>query len=674
MPRDLIFGNGQLLVNLDKYLNIRDLTYPYVGQLNHVGGHRCRVGVWTADAGFSWLDDEWMRDLSYRPDTMLSDCTAKNPRIGVTLKIQHGVAPDQNLFFERISIENQWKAERRVRLFCAFDLRIDESEIGDTAFYHPYTGSMIHYKRDRFILASGRVGSSGGGENAGISCYACGIKQFGGAEGTWRDAEDGELSNNAIAQGSVDSVIGFDIALGPAAKQQLDLWIAVGVDLKSVKSLHYQVIERGLDAVVARSEAASRALLECDPPGLADLPERVVTLFRRSLLLILAQIDRGGAILASTDSDIMETARAHYSYVWPRDGALVASPLDRMGLSHVTLPFFKFCCAALDASEIRFESEHGPAAALMHKYCPDGTLGASWHPWTVLPDAREIPIQEDGSALTVWAAVQHACASPDSDSSRELYSRLILPASRFLIEHRDPKTRLPLPTWDIWEERRGIHLFTTATVIAALERTSGFAARMGDRATADRCTEAAGETRVALEELFWDPALERFVRTMTVDPATGALVKDYTIDSSMFGVFGFGALPADHPKVAATMGAIGRSLWVKVGIGGLARYEDDYYFRIAAAGDVRQVPGNPWIICTLWLAEWMIATAKTAIELEAALDLMEWAAVCALPTGILPEQINPVTYEPLSVAPLTWSHAQFLTTVLNYLDRAKLVK
>jgi GH15 family glucan-1,4-alpha-glucosidase len=301
MPRDLIFGNGQFLVNLDKYLNIRDIYFPYVGQLNHVAGHHCRVRVWAADVGFSWLGEDWQRDLAYIPDTMVSECTAKNNRLGLTLHIQHGVSPNQDIFFERISVVNHWRADRSIRLFFAFDLRIDESDIGDTAFYHPFTGSMIHYKRDRFILASGIVGDGAADqctvELRGVSRYACGIKEFGGAEGTWRDAEDGLLSGNAIAQGSVDSVIGFDIDLPSEGRERLDVWIAVGSDLDTVTSMHDRVVAQGIDPLVERSKASSRSSPAAEPDGLSDLPDRVSSLFKRSVLLMLTQIDRRGAFL-----------------------------------------------------------------------------------------------------------------------------------------------------------------------------------------------------------------------------------------------------------------------------------------------------------------------------------------------------------------------------------------
>jgi GH15 family glucan-1,4-alpha-glucosidase len=40
-------------------------------------------------------------------------------------------------------------------------------------------------------------------------------------------------------------------------------------------------------------------------------------------------------------------------------------------------------------------------------------------------------------------------------------------------------------------------------------------------------------------------------------------------------------------------------------------------------------------------------------------------------SGVLAEQVHPYSNEPLSVSPLTWSHATFVTCVLEYLDRKK---
>ena len=652
MPRDIVLGNGELLVNLDRHLFIRDIYYPYVGWANHVGGHRCRVGVWTEGGAFAWLDDEgWGWKIGYEADTLVTDCAATHAGLGIRLRVAQAVLHDENILVQRFRVENTEGAAREVRLFFAHDLRIDESDIGDTAFYDPYADAMIHYKRDRYFLFGGQYGE----DRAGIAQYACGEKGFRGAEGIWRDAEDGHLSGSAIAQGAVDSVIGYSARIPGRGQAVLRAWMTVGETREEVIASQVALLGRGFEEALTETAAhdGTYALRRTD---LDRLPPRVAALFTRSLLVIKTQCDRRGAILASNDSDIMETARAHYSYMWPRDGALVSLALDRVGLSVFTRPFFEFCARVLPKDR----------AALMHKYGPDGTVGASWHPWYIEGEGPEIPFQEDGTALVVWSFRQHLARHGDRAFAAEIYRKLIRPAADFLLSFRHPETRLPLASWDIWEERRGAHLFTTAAVAAALRAASELAEELGDAANVGRYLQASEEVRAALLTHFWDDEAGSFTRMVTTDGA-GGVTRDMTCDASAYSLFAFGVLPAADPKVAATMSTMGRKLWVKAGAGGLARYERDYYFRVTE--DFDKVPGNPWIICTLWLADWYIATATKKSDLKAALDLLEWAALCASPTGMLSEQVHPFSFQPLSVAPLTWSHAQFVTTACAYLDR-----
>jgi len=49
------------------------------------------------------------------------------------------------------------------------------------------------------------------------------------------------------------------------------------------------------------------------------------------------------------------------------------------------------------------------------------------------------------------------------------------------------------------------------------------------------------------------------------------------------------------------------------------------------------------------------------------MDILQWAAAHALPSGILAEQVHPYTGIRFSVSPLTWSHATFVEAVQNYL-------
>ncbi|MEO0716055.1 MAG: glycoside hydrolase family 15 protein, partial [Planctomycetota bacterium] len=102
----------------------------------------------------------------------------------------------------------------------------------------------------------------------------------------------------------------------------------------------------------------------------------------------------------------------------------------------------------------------------------------------------------------------------------------------------------------------------------------------------------------------------------------------------------------------------------------MARYQHDYYHQIERE-NIEQVPGNPWAICTLWHGQWEIANASTMSELRRSLDVLEWAVKRAAPSGVMAEQFDPYTGDPISVSPLTWSHATYVITVLEYLEKHK---
>jgi GH15 family glucan-1,4-alpha-glucosidase len=116
--------------------------------------------------------------------------------------------------------------------------------------------------------------------------------------------------------------------------------------------------------------------------------------------------------------------------------------------------------------------------------------------------------------------------------------------------------------------------------------------------------------------------------------------------------------------VEGTMNSIQERLLIRTTVGGLARYENDEYQRVS-----REVIGNPWFICTLWLARWHIARVKSSDQLEMSLELISWAAKHALPLGVMAEQVHPFTGEPVSVCPLVLSHAEFVIAVCEYLEK-----
>lgn len=648
MPRDIPVGNGQLLVTFDGTYQVRDLYWPHVGLPNHTDGHVQRFGVW-ADGAFAWVDDEgWTRELGYAQDTMVTDVHLRHEGLQLELRCTDAVDCYNPVYIRRIEVRDLAGRDRDVRIFFHHDLSIGGSPVGGTANYDPKTMSLVHYRDGTYFLVNGCDESK-----CGIDHFTTGIKRIGGAEGTWRDAEDGKLAGNPIAQGLVDSTVGFNLQVASGGTSHLVCWIACASSYASVRALNQKVLDRTAEHMIARTASFWRLWALKEPLDSSPLPEAIRDLHVRSELVVRTQIDNDGAILAANDSDIRQFAGDTYSYMWPRDGALVSQALvlGRQGV--ISRRFFRFCARVID-----------PEGFFLHKFNPTGTLASSWHPWVVDGEAV-LPIQEDETALVTWALRRHFEVFRDVEFAREMMRPLVIDPALWMLSYRD-EAGLPLPSWDLWEERRGVHLFTTATVIAALSAAADFADEFHNHDLAVQCRQGAADMRDAMFEHFWSESDGHFARMLT--PVEGGYDRDMTLDASAWGLFSTGAVDVEDSRLVAHMEAVHERLTVKTPIGGVARYEHDCYHRVEA-DDIERVPGNPWIICTLWRAQWLIARARTIVELETALELLQWTAGHALPSGVLAEQLDPHTGAPLSVSPLTWSHATVMTTVQLYLQK-----
>ena len=650
MPRDLPLSNGTLLVAFDLEYRIRDVYFPHVGMENHAVGHAFRVGVW-AGGRFAWLDADWNPQLRYADPTMAADVTATHEGLGVALHFTDAVDFYENVLVRRVRVTNLQAAAREIRVFFHHDFHLKETDIGDTALFSPEVGALLHYKDDRYFLMNCAVGGI-----VGVPRYACGQKEVGGAEGTWRDAEDGVLSGNPIAQGSVDSVAGVSLTVGGGETGEFFYWMAAGRDFREVKTIDAVVRDKSPAELLQRTQRYWRLWVGGEERVFGDLPADVVERYHQSLILIRSQVDAGGAVLAANDSDIVRFNRDTYSYAWPRDGALTSVALLRSGHPVAAERFLEFCARVIS-----------PEGYVRHKYNPDGTLASSWHGW-VRDGKPVLPIQEDETALVVWALGTYFDLYRRVETIAPFYRMLVTRPADFMLGFVDEQTGLPQPSYDLWEERWGVHLFTVAAVIAGLRAAAGLTEAFGEAARAARCRAGADRMLQAMRKLLWSERDGRFLRMVT--PGARGYEGDATIDSAVFGVVELGVLPPDDPQVEATMQQVEDRLRVQTDVGGLARYENDPYQQVEKQ-NLQAVPGNPWFISTLWLARYHVMRALSPADLSRGLDLIAWAARHARPSGVMAEQLHPHTGEPLSVSPLTWSHAAYVMAVEEYLERVR---
>lgn len=659
MPRDIPIGNGTMLAAFDFDYRLRDLYYPRIGKENHALGYPWRFGVWL-DGEFSWLERQgWTLHPDYVADALVTDVAATHARLPLRLRFSDAIDYEKNILVRRVTVRNLGTRPLSPRLFFHADINALENENGDTVFFDPKNASLIHYKGPRYFLMSCATESA-----LGVAHYSTGTKRHHGLEGAWRDAEDGELAGNPISQGSVDSVIGMHLELAPGQEGVCHYWMTVGERYSEVEELHRLVTQIGPDRLIARNIDYWRHWVSTGETAASGLPPALVALYKRSLLILRTQIDNGGAVIAANDTDIQQFNQDTYSYMWPRDGAEVSQALDRAGYGSLSQRFLNFCTQKA-ASFNYSASILDETGFLMHKYNPDGSVGSSWQPW-LEGEEMQFPIQEDETALVIWAIHNHYRIHRDIELIRPFYSPFVERAADFLLAFRDDGTGLPLPSFDLWEERRGVFSYTAATVIGGLQAAASLARLFLENERADGYANAAREIAAAMDRHLFNPDEGRYARGIVF--RHGRQFLDMTVDASLLGLVTFGGYDALDERIAGTVRAVEQRLWVGTGIGGLARYEHDAYQRAATRVDV---PGNPWLVCTLWLAQYRIAAARDLHALEQALPLLEWVAARALPSGVLPEQVHPETGEFLSVSPLTWSHGTLVAAMLDYTEKAR---
>lgn len=643
MSRPVVLSNGELHVGINKYGLVHDFYYPYVGLENHAAGKRLRhlVGVWV-DGKVSWLDgDHWEYSFSYPHDSLIGHTVATNKEIGVMLEFDDAVDAEFSAFMRSIHVINLKASKRDIRLFLhqAFVIG-DAGSNTDTAQYLPDDKAIMHYRGRRAFIV-GAVDE----DKTPFDQFAVGLFAIEGHEGTYKDAEDGELSGSVAEHGRVDSTLRFQFDIPGHSSRRVHYWIACGTSMREALYIHKQLKKQGLDK---RYEVTQKWWHDWLAPA-RKTAEKIELAhqdtFIKSVMLLKSHIDKRGAVIASTDSAILNYWRDAYGYCWPRDGAYVLWPLIRMGYKDEPYRFFEFCRRVLNAGGF-----------LMHKYRADGALGSSWHPYLHENGVVAPPIQTDETALVLFVFSQFYHMHGDHVMLKEFYDPMIVPMADFLASYVDDRTNLPRASYDLWEENFMTTTYTTSVTYAALLAAADLAELRHDSDSAVKWRAAADDIHSAAKQLLVNKDRKVFYKGIRMS-AEGDVVPDETIDlSGVFGAFMYGLFPVDSIETKQAIQTVEEVMGSKTDKPGFPRYEQDGYRRVH-----HDSLGNWWFVTSLWMAQYYLETDREAD----AWRIINWARDSMWDTGVLTEQVDPVTGEEVSVSPLAWSQAEYLSTLLD---------
>ncbi|HUD81748.1 MAG TPA: glycoside hydrolase family 15 protein [Patescibacteria group bacterium] len=640
MGRPVILSNGQLTVGLNESGIVNDFYYPYVGLENLSNARKTghKIGVWVENQ-FSWIDSgEWKIDIDFESDALVSQTSMQNDNLKVLLTTNDFVDHQYNVFCRRITITNQADRPREIRLFLHQVFEISRAGRADTALYVPDDNYILDYKGRYSLLIYGQNTDGKSFDQFAIGNYAIENK-----EGTYKDAEDGELSGSPVEHGGVDSVIRFPVNLNSGESAQIDYWIIAADSQYNAEKIQHLFKKDTLEKRLDYTRQYWREWLSVGADKMHGLSRDDLEISKKSLMIIKAHIDKRGGIIASCDSSIYNYGRDYYSYVWPRDGAYAIWPLIRLGYHEEAKRFFEFCRDILTTD-----------GYLMHKYQPDRAIGSTWHP-LLHGRRKELAIQEDETAIVVYMIGEYLSHTNDVDFVFSLYSTFIQPAGKFMASFIDESTGLPHASYDLWEEKFLTNTYTAAVTYQALIVAAELAEKFEYPDDAISWRDASDKI-LSKFDTFYNQQTQSYRKGFLLNEG-GVLDFDETLDvSSMYGVMLYIGNSIDVSMLKNTVTAIEQKLLDISPSGGSPRYEHDHYFESNTP-----YMGNPWFVTTLWLAQYYIRNNQP----DKARHYVEWTKQHALRSKVLSEQVNPSDGAPISVTPLIWSHAELLNTILD---------
>lgn len=650
---DGILGNSRMLATMSKDGAIHHLFWPNIDYAQNMG--RTLAGIYSPGNtdGTLWVGGAgWATRQAYLPDTNIIRTVAQHEGLGLEVEIDDYVLPEKDVLVRSFSITNRRLLPIQFRFLYYLALDLEESPLYNTVYFDCGLEAAVFYRRAAYFCLGG---------DRPVSGYQCGHEERGNS--AWLDAADGHLQGFDIENGDVDACLAWDLGeLQVGQTINLTIFISAGEDVESASELLEEARRAGREKMLESAAGYWREWLSRRRPIFAGQPEpgsdadRIDTLYRRSLLAMKLLADETyGGIIAAPEFDPRREGCGGYGYCWGRDAAYIATALDVAGYHELTTRFYRWA--------LRAQSKDG---VWLQRHYMDGRPAPSWG-----------LIQSDETGSILWGIWQHYLITRDEEFLAEMWPGLRRGAE-YLAGNLDSETGLPRPSVDLWEERFSEATYSSGAVAAGLLAAAQAARQLGHRKEASRWREVAEAIKRGMETFLWSQKEGRFLRgikrKISADEYQWALGagrkvgrlddgglyphyfewEDSVVDTSLLGLsFPFNLFSATDERMRRTAQEVAGRLEVPQ-VGGVMRYEWDHYRG-----------GNPWIICTLWLALYYVQTGERG-EAE---RLFNWVLSHQTELGLLPEQIGRENGKPAWVAPLAWSHAMFIHAVMAFRQR-----
>ena len=611
---DAIIGNKEITASFTKKGELIRLFYPNTDYRQFIDFFH--TGIKVNDSSMIYLHDDINNAYKqyYTENTNILNTEILNTYFELKILQTDFVCSDKNVLIKRYKIKNKNNIDLQISFLIHSGLITNENNQVSGYFKN---NTLFQYMHDyTFAIYSNKTIN-----NSQINNNATNI-------------EEGIIGDKDYIGMSNDSSISFDLGvLKPNEEIEFCIYVNInhGAEIKTteakieeIKKIDYK---KELDKTKRYWE---KYVKDHDtiklPNSNTKYMEKIEKIYKRTILLYpLLTNHLTGGISAAIEIDEERTKCGRYSYCWPRDGIFITNALDILGMEKETEKFYKTFCKMTQSKNGMWEQ----------RFYTDGTLAPCWG------------YQIDETASVVYGVYNHYEHTnnlkflKDTLKMCENATKYLKKYTQDLLEGKEEEYK----SYDLWEENEGIHTYSLAAIFSSFEVMIKIYEKVKPEFKENRLKiEKIEKELIILKEYLVE--IKDYILKNLYDNNKKSFIrnKDGKIDISLLGlVTPFKVFAPKEKKILNTIEKM--DLSIRTYTGGYLRYEGDNY-----------VGGNPWIISSLWMANYYIEAGNK----KKARECFEFVVKTATEHGFLAEQIDNSTMQAKWVIGLGWSHAMFI--------------